>query len=877
MRYFWALMAYVVAIVVGAAACGSGKGMGATQSGGTGGHTTGPPTGGASTGANNGGGGSSGVFMTDGGTQDGAPPCAAYKSCATQGKNCGPIPDGCGNIIDCGTCTNPGESCNGNQMSPNVCSKPAVCTTMKTCAQQGFNCGMASDGCGGIIDCGTCDGGTCGANMMPNICGSGICTAKTCASLGYNCGMWGDGCMATLDCGTCPANETCGGGGMTGVCGTICVSKTCAQQGFNCGMATDGCGNVINCGGSCPMGKICGGGGMDNVCGSGTTCTGLCMQQMACPGAGTTSVTGTVYAPNGTDPIYNALVYVPNGGAAPDWGVKPFVDGVSPPHCSCGSDVSGNPLVSATTGVDGKFTLNNMPVGANIPLVIQNGRWRRMITIPNVPACTNTALGAQQTRFPKVEAETNPHDNIPLMGFVTGAVDALECVLRKIGIADSAFSDPALQGGNGRVRFYQGDGSPGSTYSANTPLEDQLWGTQAEINGYDMVFFACQGSEYQKNPGAGYPTAQSNVINYANAGGRVFATHYSYVWLYDDPPFSGTANWAVDTFGLNVFAADPQIGFINQTFPKGLALAQWLKVLYPATVQGQIQINTLRDDFTGVVPPSLLWITVNDAFLGTVPMHYTFDTPVGAMPQNQCGRVLYDDFHVEDALTSFTAFPTECTVAGMTPQEKLLEFMIFDLGSCVAPPTTTCIPKTCAQQSAQCGPVGDGCGNIIQCGNCPSGKACVGGMCQGNNCMPKDCAAQSFMCGMQGDGCGNIIQCGNCPAGQTCGGGGTPGKCGNGICTPMTCPAGWMCGQVGDGCGNIINCGSCPPGQICGGGGVPGQCWQPSCMPKNCAQQGFNCGNATDGCGNTINCGTCTGTCICGGGGMANVCGGCAG
>jgi len=39
--------------------------------------------------------------------------------------------------------------------------------------------------------------------------------------------------------------------------------------------------------------------------------------------------------------------------------------------------VSGSPLVTATTAVDGTFTLDNAPSGTAIPLVIQLGRWRR--------------------------------------------------------------------------------------------------------------------------------------------------------------------------------------------------------------------------------------------------------------------------------------------------------------------------------------------------------------------------------------------------------------------------------------------------------------------------------------------------------------------
>jgi len=40
----------------------------------------------------------------------------------------------------------------------------------------------------------------------------------------------------------------------------------------------------------------------------------------------------------------------------------------------CGADVTGNPLVKTTSDFDGTFTLENVPVGQNIPIVIQLGR-----------------------------------------------------------------------------------------------------------------------------------------------------------------------------------------------------------------------------------------------------------------------------------------------------------------------------------------------------------------------------------------------------------------------------------------------------------------------------------------------------------------------
>jgi hypothetical protein len=804
------------------------------------------------------------VLGTPDAGNDGA--CATKVTCASAKAGCGTINDGCGGVTQCGGCPS-GSSCGAAKA--NQCGSSCTPTT---CAALGATCGSQGDGCGKSLDCGSCgDAGTCGGGGTPNQCGSaGPCVPTTCATLGFDCGTQGDGCGGTLDCGTCASGQSCGGGGTASVCGApVCVPKTCAGIGAAaCGPAADGCGGLLNCG-ACSLPDTCGG-VTSGQCGIPTTCTGLCLKQTSCAGTATTSISGTVYAPNGTDPIYNALVYVPNSA------VQAFVDGVATPQCDCSAEVTGSPLVSAVTGVDGTFTITNMPVGANIPLVIQNGRWRRQVTIPSVASCVNTAVAAKLTNFPvcrtgnaSAKCTGLSTGDIPLMAFATGSVDALECVVRKIGVSDTEFTNG---GGAGRVQFYKGSGSAGAHINGTTPSETTLLTSQAAINAYDMVLFPCQGSQYKQST-----TDQTYVTNFANAGGRVFTTHFSYVWLFNDSPFSTTASWAVDPNDNNTFGSDPQTGYINQTFPRGLALAQWLKGIGASTTLGQISVNTLRDDFTSVVAPSLLWLNVNDSSLGDVPMHYTFDTPVGTPAAQQCGRVLFDDFHVENVSGAGSdTFPAECTGTTMTPQEKMLEFMLFDLGACVAPPTPSCTPTTCASQGIGCGPAGDGCGNTIQCGNCPAGDICSGtpSTCSAPTCTAETCAAQGIQCGPAGDGCGNTIQCGTCPAGETCGGGGKPGICGAGTCTPETCASqGIQCGPAGDGCGNSLACGTCPAGETCGGGGEPGVCGN-SCMAQTCASLGFSCGAAADGCGGQLNCGTCSSPNTCGGGGQANVCGG---
>ena len=833
-------------------------------------------------------------------------------TCASAGKNCGPVADGCGNLLNCGTCTAP-ETCGGGGAPASVCGLPnnvdaggldagSICVP-KTCAQKNINCGPAGDGCGNLIDCGSCQAPeTCGGGMVPSVCGGmQQCIPKTCAQQNIFCGPSGDGCGKQLDCGTCSAPQTCGGGGVLDKCGgmSACVPKTCAQENANCGKIGDGCGNLLDCGSTtCPTsGDFCGGGG-PNLCGpgnvdAGVACTNLCPQIVACAPGVHTTVTGTVYAPTNPalgygnpDPLPNALVYIPN---AP---VQPFPTGIS---CDqCGAAASGQPLVSATTDFQGNFTLVDPPAGANIPLVIQIGRWRRQVTISNIASCVaNPKLPAALTRLPRNHNE----GDIPKIAIVTGSADPIECVLPKIGIDASEFTDPA---GGGRVQFYQANGA---TISGTTPNESVLWGDQTTLDSYDLVIFDCEGGRYDETA-----AALANVQAYANAGGRIFASHFSYVWGYTNQPWGCgancvTANSTVADWTPDVQQSSSTTATIDTGSGKGLLMNEWLdwvlnaKLPQMPAVPVSLNVSYPRYDVNYVIAggPATQFVydatNVNVSY--TAPLEFTFNTPAFALPANQCGRFLFSDFHVNTGGSGRGNFfggngqiaTGECGAAApMTPQEKVLEFMLFDLGSCITPtmpPPPMCVPVTCAQQNFNCGPQSDSCGNVIQCGNCTPPKVCGGGgpgQCGGTACVPTTCQQQNLQCGPAGDGCGKLLDCGACNPPQTCGGGGVSGQCGAPMCNPRSCAnQGIACGPAGNGCGGLLQCGTCPNGQSCGGGGVPGQCGAVdggACVPQSCAKQNLNCGPAGDGCGAQIDCGMCTPPATCGGGGVPGQCGG---
>jgi hypothetical protein len=427
-------------------------------------------------------------------------------------------------------------------------------------------------------------------------------------------------------------------------------------------------------------------------------CTGRqCQINYYCPpGSGPTTLTGTVMIPAGNLPIHNAIVYIPSGAvpAAPSTG----------PSCNrCDSVVPGDAAASTTTDINGKFTLSYAPSGQNIPLVVQVGKWRRVVTIPSVPECTTTTLTTAQTRLPKNQIE----GNIPKMALTTGAFDALECLLRsqKLGLDDSEFTNPS---GNGRVNLFtggqlynatQGTGSyTAALGGADFPLATTFWNDAANnFNNYDIVLFSCEGTQNAADKTA---QAHKNLDNFLNAGGRVFASHWQNVWISDDttvaPPtpiksvatFLSNGGYQNDTTSISAT--------INQSFAKGKALAQWLQNNGATSTLGQLPINYSRVTLTGRdATLTQSWAEFSDpnaaadGVIAPASQYFTFNTPVGASAANQCGQMVFTDIHVSGGKSDVSApskpFPSGCTSTGLTPQEKALIFLLFDLSSCLQP------------------------------------------------------------------------------------------------------------------------------------------------------------------------------------------------
>jgi hypothetical protein len=212
--------------------------------------------------------------------------CVPATTCPA-GDNCGTVSNGCGGTITCGTCTAP-ETCGGGTPSnPNVCGSGGACVPATSCPA-GLNCGNYFDGCTGIINCGTCTAPqTCGGGSPsnPNICGGGsTCVPATACAAGDDCGVAANGCGGTISCGTCTAPQTCGGGSPSNPNQCGCTAATACPAGDTCGTVPDGCGGTVACG-TCSSSQVCSG----NQCVAAGTTTSTSSSSASSSGTATTS------------------------------------------------------------------------------------------------------------------------------------------------------------------------------------------------------------------------------------------------------------------------------------------------------------------------------------------------------------------------------------------------------------------------------------------------------------------------------------------------------------------------------------------------------------------------------------------------------------
>jgi hypothetical protein len=589
-------------------------------------------------------------------------------------------------------------------------------------------------------------------------------------------------------------------------------------------------------------------------------CTDLaCQIALDCPAGSPTTLTGTVYDPAGVNPLYNAYVYIP---VDPSGQLPPFSSGAS---CDTCAGAGSTPVVAdAVTGPDGKFVLTNVPstdVAPNnaIPLVVQTGKWRREIPLTSVPKCQTVAVDPANSRLPRSSSDGfGGHADIPKIAIAAASQDPFQCLLLKMGISPSEFQLPSS--GAARIDYYADTG--GMPFGAGTaPPKSAMVGSLANLMNYDVVILPCNGVPVTSAAGQ-YPdddTYADNVSAYANAGGRLFTTHYGLTWLAmpsgisggtpaltaraTNPatgrpnPFFGVATWNIDASHPSATVT----GDIDTTLPgpqpfvKGQAFSSWMTGVGASSTPGQLPINVARQDANGVNAPATEWI--HDDAAPHEPFFFSFDTPLvaaGDAGAGTCGRVDFADFHVSSTsltdpsgacqVDSDCGFGTTCSrpgVVGTCAPVACGGPGDCSNSTCVGATPSTCGPQPCTSNancaSNICNANGTcGCTVAAQGSQCKSGVCGDGSVCQ---------AAGAGACVRDRD-CGSTEACTNANA----------GTCQKACTTDAQCAPALCVGGQCQGCHVDSDCPSddCP-------NGAPAQCSQAgTTFPLGCRQVGLS-------------------------------------
>lgn len=399
-------------------------------------------------------------------------------------------------------------------------------------------------------------------------------------------------------------------------------------------------------------------------------CKGRFCDVPKCPPGTTTEVVGKLYAGNGKDPVPGASVFVP-------------VDNLPefPPGLGCDLCNDTPPSVTqAITDFDGSFRLRGTPAGKAFPVVARLGRFQRVVSVEATACVENTIptdAGSKGIRFSKKNRELSPQDYIPRIAVVSGDYDQIECVLKRIGIDE-------LDMYNGRA---VGTKNPPAIAEMGTLLADET-----KLLSYNIVIVNCSDNQYQSLLAA--PQVKKNLEKFVRSGGRLYVTDWAYDVIEQVPEFAPYLCFEPQSIPgpamclaapEKAMAADSRNYYGGQYRVLDKDMEKWLQQM-PGVINRNSQVAV---DYSFVVvskasddpkTKTKVWVDGPASGFGNRPQTVTFD-------YNACGRVHFSTYNTEpDGVVSESArWPSACK-ADFSPQERLLEYLFFNIASCVQGP-----------------------------------------------------------------------------------------------------------------------------------------------------------------------------------------------
>jgi hypothetical protein len=402
-----------------------------------------------------------------------------------------------------------------------------------------------------------------------------------------------------------------------------------------------------------------------------------------CPTTGA-EVSGRVTAPNGEDPVPGAVVYVTD--ARPP--AQPA--GVGCDACELPPGVRA----FSVTDVRGRWSfVRGVAASGSMFLVVQKGRFRR-VTPVELTACAPRVFDDQATRLPGTRAEgeipailvasgtSASQADRPSMGDWT--YDDIARVIRRIGITEFDRAEPCRQATVGT-----------DVTRVSCPFGGIL-ADPARLARYSLVVAPCGALGFNRSwqvlDAPSNRTIAANVRAWLRQGGRLYTSDTAYGLLARSAPsvatFAGgtTLTQGRDPANLGVGAAPPDgRTYMGRVVDDGMrawltdrgALGADGAIALSGFISPWVAIESVPAGTRTVVDAEVEWFTATAGVTmpaGRRPLTISADVREGG----GCGRVVYSSYEVDNR----SGAPT----APLTAQERVLEYMLFELGGCLTTP-----------------------------------------------------------------------------------------------------------------------------------------------------------------------------------------------
>lgn len=444
------------------------------------------------------------------------------------------------------------------------------------------------------------------------------------------------------------------------------------MAGGACGSSDNGDGNGNGGNGETPAVDAGNGGGGGDPDINGSTLMGTVWVPGNAPGM----------VPVGHEiPVFDAVVYLSSGRPLPiDEGAtcRPCVEA---------------PANAVQTDHSGNFSIGGVMPG-DYWMIIEKGDFRleRQITVARNEVVN---LDAAATTLPS----TNDPENgktIPKVALATGIFDDMEDILGKMGMgavdATGGFDGPSAAG----IFDFYDNGGPNADQALGT-LEELMRDLNTMLT-YDIIFIPCSGSEYSEVLKDN--AVLNNIRDYVAAGGKLYVTDWSGEWADNVFPEQIELAAGADTPASAYNAENDSWNFAEFGGANGSPsytsdhaeavnedLLLWLDGqqgpfasgdvgVFSATdmsiegnwnhIEGLHAVTVGTDDMGNPIIDNPVKYVIGDDTAGgpKKPLTVTYE-PAG------CGRVLYSTYHT-----------THSTHVGLAPQERVLVYLIMEIGVC---------------------------------------------------------------------------------------------------------------------------------------------------------------------------------------------------